>query len=423
MSEPGPIEPSPGAPQRLPAGSEPPAAPSESSPAPRSETAALAGPRTSRRGFLSGQAATEAARHWVARWDAAGRRSYSQSAPPQSPSSAEGRSAEYRALPDAAAEGYLVHFSREAMACRFELSLNAGQYPEGAQAALEALDVIDQLEDQLTIYRPGSEVSQINRLAAQQPQPVEPRLFALLAQCRELGEATGGAFDITSGVLSRLWGFTRRQGTLPTDEELADALQCVGSDKFTLNSPDRSIRLLKPGVELNLGSIGKGYALDRAAEHLRRQGVADFLWQGGQSSILARGHRGELPDGGWIVGLEDPVRPGRRLAEIRLRDRALGTSGSAVQFFRHNGKRYGHILDPRTGRPAEGVYSATVLAPTAAEADALATACYVLGEERAAELAASRPEMGLLLMAVDPKTGATRLRCEGVDPDVLTLLQ
>jgi thiamine biosynthesis lipoprotein len=166
-------------------------------------------------------------------------------------------------------------------------------------------------------------------------------------------------------------------------------------------------------MELNLGAIGKGYALDRAAEALLAADVHDFLWHGGQSSVLACGSRAGGP-GGWLVGVRHPLRRDRMVAEIRLRDRALGTSGSAVQFFRHRGKRYGHILDPRTGQPAEGVFTATVLAPLAADADALATSCYVLGPERAVELCRGRPELGLLMLVPGRNGNAVELVTAGL---------
>ncbi|HVC94993.1 MAG TPA: FAD:protein FMN transferase [Pirellulales bacterium] len=331
---------------------------------------------TNRRQFLTGQAATEALA------DLATRGEVSPSSPPTA---------------DPAAEPYLLQLGRRAMACRFEAYLNAGQYPHATQTVLEALDLIDQLEAQMTVYRDSSELANINRLAAQEPVRVERRLFELFERAAELHRQTRGAFDITSGPLTKVWGFFRRQGAVPGDADLAAALAKVSGDNLQLDANAGTTRFLVAGMELNLGAIGKGYALDRVAELMLAAGVGDFLWHGGQSSILARGSRSG-GEGGWLVSLRHPLRPERTLAEIRLRDRALGTSGSGTQFFRHRGKRYGHILDPRTGRPAEGVFSATLLAPTAAEADALATACYVLGAEQALALCGGRSDLGLLML-------------------------
>ncbi|MGC4002024.1 MAG: FAD:protein FMN transferase [Pirellulales bacterium] len=213
--------------------------------------------------------------------------------------------------------------------------------------------------------------------------------------------ATDGAYDPTSGPSSCALGFTRCAGRMPTDGEIAAVLEHVGMRHVELNADDRTIRFLKPGVALNLGSIGKGYALDRAGEILRAHAITDGLLHGGNSSVLALGSHPEAFDGvgGWWIGVRDPWRPDVRLGEVRVRDRAAGTSGAAVQYFIHGGKRYGHILDPRTGRPAEGILSTTVLAPTAAEADALSTAFYVMGVEAAAAYLEARPEVTALLFA------------------------
>ena len=302
-------------------------------------------------------------------------------------------------------EAYLLQFGRRAMACEFEVFLNAGQYREANDAVVEALDLVARLEEQLTVFRETSEIAAINRRAAAEPVAVEPRLFALLEQAAQLHRQTGGAFDITSGPLTKVWGFYRRQGAMPDECDLAAALESVGSQFLELDSVAQSVRFQKPGVELNLGAIGKGYALDRAAETLLAAGIGDFLWHGGQSSILARGSQATqaADEPGWLVGVRHPMRPERQVIEIRLCDRALGTSGAGTQFFRHRGKRYGHIIDPRSGWPAEGVISTTVLAPTAAEADALATAFYILGPERAVAWRRDRPDVGLLMFV--PKTG------------------
>jgi thiamine biosynthesis lipoprotein len=292
------------------------------------------------------------------------------------------------------------------MACDFEVCFNAGQYEADTATALKALDLVEELEDQMSVFRETSEISSINRTAANESVPVEPGLFGLLELAVQLYDETGGALDMTSAPLWKAWGFARRAGGIPSEEELAAALECVGSDLVQLNGAEKSIRFLKPGVELNLGSIGKGHALDQAAEVLVAEGIEDFLIHGGHSSVLARGSRMEAASAaavdasasGWVVGLQHPLRRGVRLVEIRLRDRALATSSSGVQYFRHQGKRYGHVLDPRTGWPAEGVLSATALAPTAAVADALSTAFYVMGADAVRQYCQARPELAAILI-------------------------
>lgn len=293
-------------------------------------------------------------------------------------------------------ETYLLQLGRQAMACQFELFFNAGQYADAAEHALEALDLIDRLEEQMTVYRDTSEISRVNRFAASRPIEIEPRLFRLLSRAAEWYRETEGAFDITSGPLSKVWGFFRRSGAVPDEADLSAALDRTGGDCLELDGAALTVRFLKPGMEINLGAIGKGYALDRVAERMVEAGMNHFLLHGGQSSVLARGTCG-ASDGGWIVDLRHPLRPERSVIEIRLRDRALGTSGAGTQFFRHGGRRYGHILDPRSGWPAEGVYSTTVVTSHAADADALATALYVVGRERALEWCQRHPDVGLLM--------------------------
>lgn len=312
-------------------------------------------------------------------------------------------------------EPYLIRFGRRAMACEFEVLVNAGEHAEVTQAAVTALDLVDQLEEQLSVYRESSEISRINRAAGATWVQVEARLFRLLQQAAHLHTATAGAYDITSGPLTKAWGFFRRAGAIPAAEDLAAALESVGMQHVQFDDESQSVRFDRTGVELNLGSIGKGYALDRAAAGMFADGINNFLWHGGQSSVLARGsHAAQAVDEpGWVVGLLDPMRPARRLAEIRLHDRALGTSGGGLQFFRHDGKRYGHILDPRTGWPAEGVLSATAVAPTAAEADSLATAFYVLGVEATRQFCAEHPELAAVI-TYQPRPGAP-IACEALN--------
>jgi len=355
---------------------------------------------SSRRDFLTGKAAVDRVLDWADGPAADGLSAQSTEAAATSPE----------------ASLYLIHVSRRAMACEFQLYFNAGQYPDATESALEALDLVDRLEAQLTVYREQSEVIDINRSAAAEPVPVEPGLFALLQTALDLHQKTEGAFDITSGPLSRAWGFFRRAGKMPTEDQLADALASVGSQFIRLDEAERSIQFLRPEIEINLNSIGKGYALDRAADVLETKGIEDFLFHGGQSSVLARGTQAGL-EGGWTVGLRHPLRPNLRLAEFRLRDRALATSGTGRQFFHFRGRRYGHILDPRTGQPARDVYSSTVLARSAAIADALATAFYVMGPDASLAYCRQHGDVGMLMTCPGAKQGSLRLVSCGLEED------
>jgi thiamine biosynthesis lipoprotein len=301
------------------------------------------------------------------------------------------------AKPQAADEAPVhLHFARRAMATTFEVILPFAT-PDAHLRALDALDEIDRLEDQLTVYRDTSEVSRLNAHAARHPVPVEKGLFDLLALAKRLHEETGGAYDIAVGALIKAWGFYRRQGRVPADAERAALRQRTGMQHVRLDRERQTVAYDRQGLEINLGSIGKGYALDRAAALC---GVPDLLMHGGHSSVLARGN--EAPGkGGWAVGLLDAQGTGSRRAVLRLRDRALGTSAITHQHFVHQGQRLGHLLDPCTLWPASGVHSATATAPTAAEADALATAFFILGAARTEGYCAAHPEIGAVLMTAD----------------------
>ena len=306
--------------------------------------------------------------------------------------------------------GYVVSLKRRAMACDFEIRLNADR-PDDQQpspAALAALDLVDELESQMTVYRESSDVIKINRGAFAGPMPVESRLFALLELADRLHQETGGAFDPTSGPLSHAWGFDRRQGRRPTDEEIAKALDNVGWEKVCLDREAQAIGFEKPGVEINLNGIGKGYAVDRAADVLLEADVEDFLIHGGRSTMLARGNR--TGQQGWAARLRHPLRPQQVIAEFDLVNEALSTSGSATQSFVIGGRRYGHLIDPRTGWPAEGMHSATVVAPSGALADALSTAFYVMGVEAVEAYCDTHPEVIALLVLPGQRAGEVDVR-------------
>ncbi|QDU95347.1 FAD:protein FMN transferase [Lignipirellula cremea] len=299
----------------------------------------------------------------------------------------------------------LLHFTRRAMACDFTVYLNARQYADGPDRAMDALDLVDELEDQLTVYRGHSEVSQLNRRATTASVALEWGLYALLRTADRLFQETEGAFDMTAGPLTKLWGFYRREGRLPGNEEIEAVRQQVGGELLEFDDALHAVRFRREGVEINLGGIGKGYALDEAAQRLRMGEVNDFLFHGGNSSLIAWGDRGGVAGQGWTVGVIHPMRPEQRLGELRLHNQALATSGAGSQHFYHKGKKYGHILDPRTGHPAEGVHSTTVLAPSAAIADALATAFYVQGPEFAKRYCDAHPDISLLMTTPGERAG------------------
>ena len=303
-----------------------------------------------------------------------------------------------------------LRLQRRAMACSFEITLDQND-AACVPAAQAALNEVDAIEAQLTVFRETSAIAELNRRAGSVDAACDANLFALLARCRDLSDDTDGAFDITSTPLSRCWGFLRREGRVPADHELERARALVGMRKVRLDPEHSTVKFLEPGVELNLGAIGKGYALDRIATLLRIGGVDHALLSAGQSSVLAIGGRGR----GWPIDIVSPRRVGA-IARVWLRDVALGTSGAGTQFVIVDGRRYGHVIDPRTGRPADGMVSASVICESAADADALSTAFLVGGPLLAQRyVEAHRGVLALLTREGDSSTTLVIGRCENAE--------
>ena len=288
---------------------------------------------------------------------------------------------------------------RVAMACRFEVLLS-GEDRRHTAAAHDALGEADRLDAAWSIYRDTSELSAINRAAADAAVPAGAELFALLRRAEALWRETGGTFDITTTTLSRCWGFLARDGRVPELAAIEAARAVVGMDRVTLDAEARTVRFAAPGVELNLGAIGKGAAVDAIATRLAAHGVRDALVSAAGSSVRALGGR----DGGFVVDLTSPLVDRPRLARVRLQQGALGTSGAGLQHVVADGRRYGHVIDPRTGWPAAGILSASVVAPDAATADALSTAVLIGGRDLAEAWCAGHPDTLVVLTTEDQQT-------------------
>jgi thiamine biosynthesis lipoprotein len=317
-----------------------------------------------------------------------------------------------------------VTLARHAMATRFELVLH-GEDEAGLRAAgEEALDEIARLEDELSYFRPTSQIFRLNQEAAQRPVRVTPWLFRLLQQARQLTQETGGTFDITVAPLMRCWGFYTREGRVPEPAALAEAWACVGMSLVELNEADSTVRFTRAGVELDLGSIGKGYAVERAGQLLREAGVTSALLHGGTSTVLALG---TPPDAdGWKIALEHPANLQAAqtdtgvlllpLATVKLRDESLSVSAVWGKSFTAAEKSYGHVIDPRTGQPTRGALLAAVVLSSATESDALSTMLLTLGPDGMEQVLRLRMGMRALVAASKgSEQGALRIESHGFD--------
>jgi thiamine biosynthesis lipoprotein len=320
------------------------------------------------------------------------------------------------------------------MATRFEFVLY-GENPVSLRAAgEEAIEEIHRLEARLSLYKPSSEIAHVNARAAREPVRVTPCLFVLLEHAEKLSAETSGAFDITIAPLVRCWGFMGGSGKIPSDQELAEARSKVGMHLVQLNRADFTVRFATPGVMLDLGAIGKGYAIDRATEILREAGVTSALLHSGTSTVSAIG----TPPGeeAWKIAIENPahqitalppatsspvsrasppascsgVSPdanrghsqssadSQPLTTISLKNESLSVSAIWGKSFQAGGRTLGHVLDPRTGTPVTGALLAAVTLPSATETDALSTALLTLGPQGHESFPKLRPGIRTLLV-------------------------
>lgn len=307
-----------------------------------------------------------------------------------------------------------VAVARNAMATRFEIVLFGKDSNALRAAGEEALNEIERLEAQLSMYRPSSEIANINARAHREPVRVEPSLFRLLQHAKQLSDETEGAFDITIAPLMRAW---RLMGSLaadvsrlttPSRAELNAARACVGMHLLELDPKNFTIRFARPGVMLDLGAIGKGYAIDQAVEILRESGVTRALIHGGTSTAYAIG-------GPWKIAISPQDSSSRResahssdetLAIVSLKNTALSVSAVWGKSFRVGKKTYGHVIDPRTGKPVQRALLAAVILPSATETDALSTALLTVGIPGHKKITRLRKGIRSLVLDPDSKTSS-----------------
>ena len=288
--------------------------------------------------------------------------------------------------------GTLLRFekSEEAMGSSFSVVLYGNDRARLEAAADRALDEVHRLDRLLSNYRPDSEWSRMNRDAADRPVRLSPELYDLLAACLHYSEVSDGAFDITVGPLMRVWGFTRGEGALPRPSDVSAARARVGYHHVRLDRDSRSVRFDRSGVELDPGGIGKGYAVDRAVEILRGDQVTVALVSAAGSSIYGMGAPPDEPDG-WRITIRAPEDPNKSAAEVNLKDMSISTSGSYEKFFWAEGRRYSHLIDPRTGSPAQGTAAVSVVAPRTIDSEAWTKPYFINGRTWTA--AHKRPEL------------------------------
>ncbi len=281
-----------------------------------------------------------------------------------------------------------VLVAREAMATRFEFALHGANRAVLRAAAEEALDEVERIENQLSLFRPHTDVARINAGAGLGPVRVAPEVFGLIRRAMQLSNATEGAFDITAGAWMRAWGFHEADSE---DASVPTAVLC-GASLLELDSAALTVRFTQPGMRLDLGALGKGYALDRAADLLREAGVLSALLHGGTSSIVAIGQPPDSPV--WKVALATGEA-------AELREESLSVSATWGRTREVGGIRRGHVMDPRSGEPVPGPRMAAVACPLAADSDALSTALLVLGSDGRDTILQAMPAARVWFSAID----------------------
>lgn len=308
------------------------------------------------------------------------------------------------------ATGHAVHHGT-AMGSDLEIDVFGPDQALCDRAVAEARAEIDRLDRMMTDWKAESPLMDINRAAGVGPVATTPELYFLVERSLRVSELTDGAFDITFAGAGKLWNWRAKDPQIPGAEAVKASLATVGWRGVALDPKARSVFLTKPGMRIGLGAIAPGYAGDRAIEKIRALGIRDACVNV-SGDLMAIGRKGGEP---WKIGITHPRRKGDTLAVLPVSNAAVSTSGDYERYFEKDGRRYGHIIDPRTGYPADRCQSVTIVAPKLAFADALATGVFVLGPERGLALVEKLEGVHALVVGADGTLHVSPgLRKEGV---------
>ena len=290
-------------------------------------------------------------------------------------------------FPSAVSAAERFEFSSIHMGTTVRIILYAPASDIAEKAAQEAFDSFQRLQGIMSDYDSDSELSLL--CESRGCIRLSDELFAVLWAAKHYSTISEGAFDVTIGPLARLWRRSRRQQELPRKQFVEQAKQLVGNHLWEINENTQTVRLLKAGMRFDLGAIGKGYAIDRAFEIIQQHGISSLLVDAGGDFRV-----GSPPPGaeGWQIAKENET--------VLLKDTAMATSGGRFQFVLIDGVRYAHIVDPKTGFGITGQQTVYITAPTAMEADALATAVILLGREKGEALINTLPNV--LMEFIEP---------------------
>jgi FAD:protein FMN transferase len=273
-----------------------------------------------------------------------------------------------------------------------------GDEPTRQRAIDEAFAAMAEVDRLMSNWRADSELTALNTRAAAQAVHVSDALLSVIEAGQQVSQRSAGAFDLTIGPAVKLWGFRDRKPHVPTAGELETLRPVVSYRNVEIDHAARTVRFARPGMEIDLGGIAKGFAVELAAAVLRRRGLTGYIDAGGNQFMLGR------PPGksAWTVGIRDPDHADRLLGELELDEGSVSTSATYANFLIKDGRIYGHIIDPRTLQPTDACLSATAYSPDGTLADALSTAAFVLGPSRGLALLDSYPQMAGLIAYRQP---------------------
>jgi thiamine biosynthesis lipoprotein len=297
------------------------------------------------------------------------------------------------------------------MGTRIFVEIWAEDAAAGDTAIDAVMDEMRHIDDSMSTYKPSSEVSRVNALAATRPVRISSELFGLLTTAMQYSRITEGAFDITYASVGYMYDF--RQRKRPTEQQIASALPAVNYRHVLLDRKTSSVRFSRPGVRIDLGGIAKGYAVDQGIEILTARGYSHALVNAGGDSRVIGDRRGRP----WVVGIRHPDHPDQIITRIPLVDAAFSTSGDYERYFDEDGVRYHHIIDPRTGHSASKVRSATVIAPTATRTDGLSKTAFVLGPDEAMRIYNRLDDVDAVLVGLDGRILYSRGLTAGDTPE------
>lgn len=277
----------------------------------------------------------------------------------------------------------------------FEITVVAKDSVEGNYFTTLAIDEVKRIENLISDWIPTTQISKVNHNAGIQPVKVDQEVYDLVERAIKISKLTSGAFDISYASMDKIWKFDGSMKEIPSEEAIKKSVEKVGYQNIILNPKDTTIFLKNKGMKLGLGGIGQGYIADKIKILLKEKGCKSGLVNvSGDINTW-----GKQPDGqSWTVGIVNPMNKNKVFATFPLDDSAVETSGSYEKFVTFNGKRYSHIIDPRTGYPASGIVSVSVFAKQTEIADALATGIFVLGVEVGLDLVNQLKGIGCIIV-------------------------